>query len=37
MFEYIIVEFAENREVVIDDLATAYTTGEVIELEKLEQ
>lgn len=33
MFEYIIVEFSENREVVIDDLASAYTTGEVIELE----
>ena len=33
MYEYILVEFDESREVVIDDIASDYKTGEVIELE----
>jgi len=33
MYEYILVEFDEIREVVIDDIASDYETGQVIELE----
>ena len=33
MYEYIIVEFDEKRQVMIDDLTSAYETGEVIELD----
>jgi hypothetical protein len=33
MFEYIVVEFVEKREVVIDDIGTPYETDQVIELE----
>ena len=33
MSEYIVVEFAEKREVMIDDIAMPYETDEVIELE----
>lgn len=32
MNQYIIVEFDETREVIIDDNASGYHTGEVIEL-----
>lgn len=33
MYEYILVEFCEPREVIIDGAASGYETGEVIELE----
>jgi hypothetical protein len=33
MFEYIIVEFNEERLVMIDDLTSTYKTDQVIELE----
>ena len=32
MNEYILVEFDENREVIIDETASGYYTGDVIEL-----
>jgi hypothetical protein len=33
MNEYILVEFYETREVIIDEAASGYKTGEVIDLE----
>jgi hypothetical protein len=33
MYEYIIVEFDEKRQVMIDDVTMPYETGDVIELE----
>ena len=33
MNEYILVEFDEPREVIIDETASGYNTGDVIELE----
>ena len=33
MNEYILVKFDETREVIIDETASGYNTGEVIELE----
>ncbi len=32
MNEYILVEFVETREVIIDETASGYNTGDVIEL-----
>lgn len=33
MNEFILVEFPERREVIIDDVASGYNTGDVIELD----
>lgn len=33
MFEYILIEFSESREVVIDGNESGYNTNEVVELE----